>query len=142
MDHTHSGYLVLIKAIHGGGGKGMHVVSNSSQFMDALGSTKRESLEAFGNDGVLAEKFIERPRHVEVQVFADTMGGVISLWEHDCSATAQSEDYRGGNPGKQVPILTFLHRHLFPASLLNYMQICWTKLLRPQELFTTSVPAR
>ncbi|KAG1721350.1 carbamoyl-phosphate synthase subunit L [Suillus occidentalis] len=64
------GYPVLIKAIHGGGGKGMRVVSSASQFKDALASAQRESLKSFGDADVLVEKYIERPRHIEVQVFA------------------------------------------------------------------------
>lgn len=60
-------------------------------FDEALSSAKRESLKAFGNDIVLIEKFIERPRHVEVQVFADTMGGVVSLWERDCSVQRRNQ---------------------------------------------------
>ncbi|KAH7886268.1 carbamoyl-phosphate synthase L chain, ATP binding domain-containing protein [Phlebopus sp. FC_14] len=85
------GYPVLIKAIHGGGGKGMRIVSTPSDFMDALESAKRESLKAFGDADVLVEKYIERPRHVEVQVFADTMGGVVSLWERDCSVQRRNQ---------------------------------------------------
>ncbi|KIK17342.1 hypothetical protein PISMIDRAFT_685375 [Pisolithus microcarpus 441] len=85
------GYPVLIKAIHGGGGKGMRVVSQPNDFMDELESAKRESLKAFGDQNVLVEKFIERPRHVEVQVFADTMGGVVSLWERDCSVQRRNQ---------------------------------------------------
>ncbi|KAI6136181.1 carbamoyl-phosphate synthase L chain, ATP binding domain-containing protein [Pisolithus sp. B1] len=85
------GYPVLIKAIHGGGGKGMRVVSQPNDFMDELESAKRESLKAFGDQKVLVEKFIERPRHVEVQVFADTMGGVVSLWERDCSVQRRNQ---------------------------------------------------
>ncbi|OJA14602.1 hypothetical protein AZE42_09812 [Rhizopogon vesiculosus] len=69
-----TGYPVLIKAIHGGGGKGMRVVSSPSQFKDALASAQRESLKSFGDADVLVEKYIERPRHVEVQVFADMLG--------------------------------------------------------------------
>ncbi len=60
-------------------------------FDEALSSAKRESLKAFGNDTVLIEKFIERPRHVEVQVFADTMGDVVSLWERDCSVQRRNQ---------------------------------------------------
>lgn len=60
-------------------------------FDEALSSAKRESLKGFGNDTVLIEKFIERPRHVEVQVFADTMGGVVSLWERDCSVQRRNQ---------------------------------------------------
>lgn len=85
------GYPVLIKAIHGGGGKGMRAVSTPSEFMDALESAKRESLKSFGDADVLIEKYIERPRHVEVQVFADTLGGVVSLWERDCSVQRRNQ---------------------------------------------------
>ncbi|KAF9447810.1 hypothetical protein P691DRAFT_760470 [Macrolepiota fuliginosa MF-IS2] len=87
------GFPVLIKAIHGGGGKGMRTVTTPTKeaFHEALSSAQRESLKAFGNDTVLVEKFIERPRHVEVQVFADTMGGVVSLWERDCSVQRRNQ---------------------------------------------------
>ncbi len=84
---------VLIKAIHGGGGKGMRTVTTPSAeaFHEALSSAKRESLKAFGDDVVLIEKYIERPRHVEVQVFADTHGGAVSLWERDCSVQRRNQ---------------------------------------------------
>ncbi|KAG2132756.1 carbamoyl-phosphate synthase L chain, ATP binding domain-containing protein [Suillus clintonianus] len=72
------GYPVLIKTIHGGGGKGMRVVSSPSQFKDALASAQRESLKSFGDADVLVVKYIERPRHVEVQVFVDTLENTVN----------------------------------------------------------------
>ncbi|TFK68234.1 hypothetical protein BDN72DRAFT_686158 [Pluteus cervinus] len=87
------GFPVLIKAIHGGGGKGMRTVTTPTieAFNEALSSAQRESLKAFGNDTVLVEKFVERPRHVEVQVFADKQGNVVSLWERDCSVQRRNQ---------------------------------------------------
>lgn len=79
------GYPVLIKAIAGGGGKGMRLVTQPADFPDALASCRREALSAFGNDRVLIEKFIERPRHIEVQVFGDRQGNIVHLFERDCS---------------------------------------------------------
>jgi 3-methylcrotonyl-CoA carboxylase alpha subunit len=79
------GYPVLIKAVLGGGGKGMRIVRSAEEFPEALESARREATKAFGDDRVLVETYIERPRHVEVQVFGDMMGNVVSLWERDCS---------------------------------------------------------
>jgi 3-methylcrotonyl-CoA carboxylase alpha subunit len=79
------GYPVLIKAVAGGGGKGMRRVADPSGFREALASCRAEAQAAFGDGRVLVEKWIESPRHVEVQVFADTHGNVIHLNERDCS---------------------------------------------------------
>jgi 3-methylcrotonyl-CoA carboxylase alpha subunit len=80
-----TGYPVLIKAVAGGGGKGMRRVNAPDEFMAALESAKREAKSAFGDDRVLIEKYVSRPRHVEVQVFADTHGHAVHLFERDCS---------------------------------------------------------
>ena len=79
------GYPVLLKASAGGGGKGMRVVEHSKDFKDALASCKREAINSFGDDKVLAEKYLQRPRHIEIQVFADTHGNCVYLFERDCS---------------------------------------------------------
>jgi 3-methylcrotonyl-CoA carboxylase alpha subunit len=79
------GYPVLIKAVAGGGGKGMRKVEAASDFADALTSCQREATASFGNAHVLIEKYIQRPRHIEVQVFGDTHGNIVHLFERDCS---------------------------------------------------------
>ncbi|MAS04447.1 MAG: 3-methylcrotonyl-CoA carboxylase [Ahrensia sp.] len=79
------GYPVLIKARAGGGGKGMRKVDDAKDFKDALAAAKREAKSAFGDDKVLVEKFIASPRHIEVQVFGDSHGNVVHLFERDCS---------------------------------------------------------
>lgn len=79
------GYPVLIKAVAGGGGKGMRRVEAPEEFADDLASCQREAKAAFGEDRVLIEKFVATPRHIEVQVFADSQGNAIHLFERDCS---------------------------------------------------------
>jgi acetyl/propionyl-CoA carboxylase alpha subunit len=79
------GFPVLIKAVAGGGGKGMRLVEAKAQFADALASCQREARASFGDDRVLLETYVTRPRHIEVQVFGDTHGSVVHLYERDCS---------------------------------------------------------
>ena len=79
------GYPVLIKASAGGGGKGMRIVEQSSDFIDLLDSCRREAITSFGNDQVLIEKYALKPRHIEIQVFGDTHGNYVHLFERDCS---------------------------------------------------------
>jgi 3-methylcrotonyl-CoA carboxylase alpha subunit len=78
-------YPVLLKASAGGGGKGMRIVERSEDFEAALASCKREAINSFGDDRVLVEKYLQRPRHIEIQVFADTQGNYVYLFERDCS---------------------------------------------------------
>lgn len=79
------GYPIMIKAIRGGGGKGMRIARSKEEFLQALESARTESQKAFGDSNVLLEKFVEQPRHVEVQVFADMHGNAVHLFERDCS---------------------------------------------------------
>ncbi len=80
------GYPVLIKARAGGGGKGMRRVDNPDEFSEALSGARREAKAAFGDDRVLVEKYVDKPRHIEVQVFGDNFGNAVHLYERDCSA--------------------------------------------------------
>ena len=80
------GYPLMIKAAHGGGGKGMRIVHEPSAFATALESCQREARNAFGKDRVLLERYIEKPRHIEFQIFADSHGNTIHLGERECSA--------------------------------------------------------
>ncbi|MDP3706979.1 MAG: acetyl/propionyl/methylcrotonyl-CoA carboxylase subunit alpha [Polaromonas sp.] len=79
------GYPVLIKASAGGGGKGMRAVDRAEDFVAALASCKREAINSFGDDAVLVEKYVQRPRHIEIQVFGDMHGNYVYLFERDCS---------------------------------------------------------
>ncbi len=79
------GYPVLIKAAAGGGGKGMRAVNSATEFLDALASCKREAKSSFGDEHVLIEKYLQRPRHIEFQIFGDSHGNCVYLFERDCS---------------------------------------------------------
>jgi 3-methylcrotonyl-CoA carboxylase alpha subunit len=80
------GFPVVIKAVSGGGGRGMRVVAAAADFATELESARQEAASAFGDDRVLIERYLQRPRHIEVQVFADTHGNAVHLFERDCSA--------------------------------------------------------
>ncbi len=75
----------MIKAVLGGGGKGMRIVRSAGEFDEMLDSSRREALKSFNDDRVLLEKYIERPRHIEMQIFGDTQGDAVYLFERDCS---------------------------------------------------------
>jgi len=79
------GFPLMIKAVRGGGGKGMRIAQRESDFIEALESARTESEKAFGDSAVLLEKYVAEPRHVEVQIFADKHGNAVYLFERDCS---------------------------------------------------------
>ena len=97
------GYPLMIKAAHGGGGKGMRIVRASDEFLAHLESCQREARNAFGRDRVLLERYVERPRHIEIQVFGDSHGNAIHLNERECSAQRRYQKVLEESPS---PFLT------------------------------------
>jgi acetyl-CoA carboxylase biotin carboxylase subunit len=97
------GYPVLIKATAGGGGKGMRVAKNADDLETALKQAAQEAEAAFGNAAVYLEKYIEEPRHVEVQVIADQHGNVVHLWERDCSTQRRHQKLIEESPATNLP---------------------------------------
>jgi 3-methylcrotonyl-CoA carboxylase alpha subunit len=98
-----TGYPVLIKAAAGGGGKGMRRVDKQIEFDQALQAAKREAESSFGNPDVLIEKYVASPRHIEVQVFADTHGNIVHLFERDCSAQRRHQKVIEEAPAPGMP---------------------------------------
>ena len=97
------GYPVLVKASAGGGGKGMRVVRSAAELADAVAGARRESKTAFGDDRLLLEKYLTRPRHVEIQVFADTQGRCVYLFERDCSIQRRHQKVIEEAPAPDLP---------------------------------------
>lgn len=97
------GYPVLIKAVAGGGGKGMRRVDSATEFADALASAMREAANAFGDDRVLIEKYLVKPRHIEIQVFADSHGNAVHLFERDCSLQRRHQKVIEEAPAPAMP---------------------------------------
>ena len=97
------GYPVLIKAAAGGGGKGMRAVNRSEEFPDALASCKREAASSFGDQHVLIETYVQRPRHIEIQVFGDSHGNCVYLFERDCSVQRRHQKVLEEAPAPDMP---------------------------------------
>lgn len=110
------GYPLMIKAAHGGGGKGMRIVRASADFASALESCQREAKNAFGRDRVLLERYVEKPRHIEIQVFADTHGQVLHLNERECSAQRRYQKVLEESPS---PFLTPALREAMGAAAVQ-----------------------
>jgi len=97
------GFPLLVKASAGGGGKGMRIVRKEADLASAIDTARREAMKAFGDDRLLIEKFIERPRHVEFQVFGDSHGNVVHLFERDCSVQRRHQKIVEESPAPRFP---------------------------------------
>ncbi|ODO10666.1 hypothetical protein I350_01263 [Cryptococcus amylolentus CBS 6273] len=119
-----TGYPLLIKPTHGGGGKGMRVVRDPDSFQDELLSAQREAKKSFGNDEVLLERWLERPRHVEVQVFGDQFGECVALRERDCSVQRRHQKIieEAPAPGLSAELgRDFAEKAVAAAKAINYV---------------------
>uniref|UniRef100_A0A673J5Q2 Methylcrotonoyl-CoA carboxylase subunit alpha, mitochondrial n=1 Tax=Sinocyclocheilus rhinocerous TaxID=307959 RepID=A0A673J5Q2_9TELE len=96
------GYPVMIKAVRGGGGKGMRIAHSEAEFHEQLESARREARKSFNDDVMLIEKFVENPRHVEVQVFGDQFGDAVYLFERDCSVQRRHQKIIEEAPGPGI----------------------------------------
>ena len=110
------GYPLMIKAAHGGGGKGMRIVHSASEFPQALDSCRREATNAFGRDRVLLERYLKQPRHIEFQIFADNHGNTIHLGERECSAQRRYQKVLEESPS---PFLTSALREQMGAAAVQ-----------------------
>jgi acetyl-CoA/propionyl-CoA carboxylase biotin carboxyl carrier protein len=111
-----SAYPILVKAAAGGGGKGMRIVRSASEFEAAVASAQREAKSAFGDDTMLIEKYVEHGRHIEVQVFGDSHGNVIHLFERDCSTQRRHQKVLEEAPG---PTMTPELRHVVTKAAVD-----------------------
>ncbi|MCH8326382.1 MAG: acetyl-CoA carboxylase biotin carboxylase subunit [Bacteroidetes bacterium] len=115
------GYPILIKAVSGGGGKGMRVVYNSQEFDEAFKSTKRQAKNSFGSDKVYIEKFIENPKHIEVQILGDNFGNYIHLFERECSIQRRHQKIIEESPSSFVDEKT---RNRITETAINAAKAC------------------
>ncbi|HET7371019.1 MAG TPA: biotin carboxylase N-terminal domain-containing protein, partial [Gammaproteobacteria bacterium] len=110
------GWPLMIKAVAGGGGKGMRIVRSASEFADALEGAKREAKGAFGDDEVLLEKYVEQPRHIEMQIFGDSHGNAVHLFERECTLQRRYQKVVEETPS---PFLDDATREKMAAAAVN-----------------------
>lgn len=110
------GFPVMMKAVCGGGGKGMRISSSEKDFLESLESARSEAQKSFGNTDMILEKFVTRPRHVEVQIFGDMHGNYVYLWERDCSIQRRHQKIIEEAP---APGLSFETRHWLGRTAVN-----------------------
>ncbi|MGB5289546.1 MAG: acetyl-CoA carboxylase biotin carboxylase subunit [Ignavibacteriaceae bacterium] len=115
------GYPVLLKASAGGGGKGMRRINSAKEFESAFEATKREALNAFANDDIYIEKFIENPRHIEVQIFGDQQGNYVHLFERECSIQRRHQKIIEEAPSSFVDEIT---REKITSAAVNAAKAC------------------
>ena len=118
------GYPLMVKPSAGGGGKGMHIVSSPDQLDSVLKTSRREAGASFGNQALLIEKYLEHARHIEIQVFADTHGNVVHLFERDCSVQRRHQKVIEESPatGLSEPLLEQLQSEaLLATRSINYV---------------------
>ncbi|MCY4459195.1 MAG: 3-methylcrotonyl-CoA carboxylase [Albidovulum sp.] len=97
------GFPVLVKAVAGGGGKGMRLATNIDELLESLDGARREAVSAFGNGDLMVEKYVDRPRHIEVQVFGDRFGNAVHIFERDCSLQRRSQKLIEEAPAPAMP---------------------------------------
>jgi len=115
------GYPILLKAAAGGGGKGMRKISSSDEFESAFEATKREALKSFSNDDIYIEKYIENPRHIEVQILGDKQGNYVHLFERECSIQRRHQKIIEEAPSSFVDDLT---REKITSAAINAARAC------------------
>src|SRR5713101_6138357 len=114
---TEIGFPVLVKAAFGGGGRGMRVVATAGELTGAVAAARREAVGAFGNGTVFLERLVERPRHIEVQIFADTRGQVVHLFERECSIQRRYQKILEESPSPAIGTNSALRAELGSAAI-------------------------
>ena len=134
-DGTGQGFPVVVKAVAGGGGKGMRVVRSAAELSDATEAAKREALAAFGDDRVIVERWIERPRHIEIQVLADRHGTVLHFGERECSLQRRNQKVIEEAPS---PVITPALRARMGEAAVQLATACDYEGVGTVEFITTA----